>query len=98
MLSFGFAGGEHLCVSVEARLEQDETYSPLRGSLGQFELMYVLADERDVIVRRTLHRTTDVYLYRTVATAEQARDLFRDVLQRVNQLHDQPEFYDYADQ
>ena len=94
MLSFGFAGGEHLCVSVEARLERDESYSPVRGSLAQFELMYVLADERDIIVRRTLHRATEVYLYRTVATAEQAQVLFRDVMQRVNQLHDQPEFYD----
>lgn len=94
MLSFGFADGERLCISVEARLERGETYSPWRGSLGQFELMYVLADERDVILRRTLHRENDVYLYRTVATPEQAQALLRDVLERVNKLHDHPEFYD----
>lgn len=94
MLSFGFAGGEFLGVSVEARLEEGETYSPVLGSLRQFELMYVLAEERDLILRRTRFRGTDVYLYRTVATPEQARAIFLDVLRRANKLYAEPEFYD----
>lgn len=94
MLSFGFADGRQLGVSVEARLEQGETYSPFLGSLRQYELMYVVADERDVIVRRTLHRATDVYLYPTVATPQQAREMFVDVMRRVNKLYVEPEFYD----
>lgn len=93
MLSFGFRDGYHLVVSVEARLEEGEHYSPLLGSLQQFELMYVLGDERDLIVRRTKHRDVDVYLYETVATPEQARQLFVDVIERVNKLYRQPEFY-----
>ncbi|MBI2480637.1 MAG: DUF4105 domain-containing protein [Planctomycetia bacterium] len=51
MLSFGFADGEHVAVSAEARLEKGETYSPVLGELRQYELMYVVADERDVILR-----------------------------------------------
>ena len=94
MLSFGFRDHQYLGVSVEARLEQGETYSPWLGSLGQYELMYVIADERDLIVRRTRHRGADVYLYPTVATPEQSRELFIDVMRRVNKLYLQPEFYD----
>lgn len=94
MLSFGFENGDQLCMSVEARLEKGEQYSPVLGALRQYELMYVLADERDVIVRRTRYRDVDVYLYHTIATPEQARLLLLDVLQRVNKLYREPEFYD----
>jgi hypothetical protein len=94
MLSFGFADGDQLGVSVEARLEEGEDYSPLMGSLRQFELMYVVADERDLIVRRTKHRDVDVFLYETVATPQQSRELLEDVLRRVNKLYSEPEFYD----
>jgi hypothetical protein len=94
MLSFGFGEEGHVALSVEARLEEGEKYSPVGGALRQYELMYVLADERDVILLRTKYRKDDVYLYRTKATPEQARWLFLDVLARVNKLAVQPEFYD----
>jgi hypothetical protein len=94
MMSFGFEGDQYVCVSVEARLEKGETYSPLLGSLRQLELMYVVADERDVILRRTYHRGVDVYLYRTKTTPDQARKLFLDVIHRLNKLYREPEFYD----
>ena len=94
MLSFGFAGGDYLGVSVEVRLERGESYSPTLGLFGQFELIYVLADERDLIRVRTEHRDVDVLVYRARATSEQARRLLVDIVKRVNQLRDQPEFYD----
>jgi hypothetical protein len=94
MLSFEFADGRCLGVSVEVRLEQHETYSPLLGAMRQFELMYVVADERDLVLLRTEHRKCDVYLHKARATHRQVRDLFVDILQRVNQIHAQPEFYD----
>lgn len=94
MLSFGFDDGSQLAVSIEVRLEQGETYSAVRGALRQYELMYVLADERDVVLLRTKYRKDDVYLYRTKATPQQARLLLLDVMARVNQLAVQPEFYD----
>ena len=62
MLSFGFGNGQYLGVSVEARLEVGEEYSPLMGGLRQYELIYVVADERDLIARRTRHRDVEVYL------------------------------------
>ena len=94
LLSFGFENGDHVGISVEVRLENGETYDAAKGLLGEFELIYVVADERELILARTEHRNCDVYLYRTTATPEQARLLFVDMLKRVNQLHDYPEFYD----
>jgi hypothetical protein len=94
MMSFGFEDGRYLAVSVEVRLEEGETYSPIAGAMRQFEIMYVVADERDVIKLRTQQRGSDVFVYRTNATPEQARELFVDVMTRVNSLKKNPEFYD----
>jgi hypothetical protein len=93
MLSFGFDNGEYLAVSVEIRRQKGETYELLKGMLDHYELMYVVADERDVVRLRTNYRGDDVYLYRAKATPEQARLLFLDVMRRVDQLAVRPEFY-----
>lgn len=93
MLSFGLADGTYLCVSVEIRKELGEEYSPLLGVSNQFELYYLVADERDVIRLRTRYRDAEVYVYPTVATPENTRDLFLDVMRRANQLAMRPEFY-----
>lgn len=98
MLSFEITGPDgrpdHLAVSVEVRKEKGESYNPVLGSARQYELIYVVADERDVIRQRTNYRNENVYLYRTVATPETARLLLADVLGRVNELAQHPEFYD----
>ncbi len=93
MLSFGLDDDSYLTVSVEIRTEKGEEYKPFLGMTRQFELTYVLATEQDLIRVRTSHRDADVYLYPTVATPEQAQQLFVHVLQRMNGLASQPEFY-----
>jgi hypothetical protein len=92
-LSFGFQGGEYLAISVEIRKEEGENFSALKGLLKQFEVMYVIADERDAIKLRTNYRRDDVYLYPMKATREQIRTLFVSMLERANQLRERPEFY-----
>jgi hypothetical protein len=94
MLSFGFENGDHLAVSVEIRRERGETFDSVKGFFQQYEIMYVVADERDVIQKRVNCDLSDVYLYRSTATPEQARALFKDVMRRVNKLAREPEFYD----
>ena len=94
MLSFGFEGEQYVDLSIEIRKEQGETYNPLKGAMWQYELMYVIADERDVIRLRTDVYKDQVYLYRMKASPEQVRDLFVDVLKRANRLAKKPEFYD----
>src|SRR3990172_8543190 len=93
MLSFGFEGGDYLAVSVEVRKEKGEQYAIIGGVLNQYEIMYVLGDERDLIKLRTNFRMDDVYVYRANATPQQARELFLEVMSRVNKLAVQPEFY-----
>lgn len=98
MISFQIAkpdgSRDHLAVSVETRKERDENYNPVKGSTNAYELMYVVADERDVIQYRTNYNGEDVYLYHTVATPEASKALLVDVLTRANQVATQPEFYD----
>lgn len=91
-LSFGF-GDEYVAISVEIRRERGETYSPLRGMLRRYELMYVIGDERDVIGLRTNHRRDPVYLYPARATPQQMRQLFLQMVERANRLARDPEFY-----
>jgi hypothetical protein len=94
MVSFGFDGEDYVAVSVEIRKEQGEQYSPVNGFFRQYELIYVVADERDVIEKRVNCDLSDVYLYRSTATPKQAVALFKDFMQRVNKLSREPEFYD----
>lgn len=93
MLSFGLADGTWLCVSAEIRKEIGEIYSTIKGFANQFELVYVVGDERDLIRLRTRHRDAEVYVYPTTATAHQAQGLFRNIAARINRLQNQPEFY-----
>jgi len=79
---------------VEARLEEDQDYSAVAGTGRRFPLTYVVADERDVILLRTLVRDVEVYLYPGRAEPQQIQDLLVDMLARINQLHRQPEYYD----
>jgi len=94
MLSFGFADGRQLVASVEARLEQGEAFSAAAGSVRQFELIYILGDETDLLGLRAELRRDEVYLYRSIAGPEKSAELLRHVLRRANQLARQPEFYD----
>ena len=80
-------------MSVEVRKELGEKYSPILGLARQYELTYVLSDERDVIRLRTEHHGANVYVYPTVANSFQAQALFADVIERMNRLADHPEFY-----
>jgi hypothetical protein len=94
MMSFGFRDGRYLGISIEVRLEEGESYSAAGGTMRQFEIMYVVADERDLIQLRTEIRNSDVYIYRCRITPDEVRALFVDILKRVNTLKKHPEFYD----
>ena len=83
-----------IAISVETRKAVGQSYSALRGFYRQYELIYIPADERDVIRLRTNYRDGEnVFLYRTTSTADHARAVFLAYLDRLNQLHEKPEFY-----
>lgn len=94
MLSFGFEDGGFLCFSIETRKEVGEEYSAVKGFFKQFELTYVVADERDVVRLRSNYRSgEDVYLYRLKVPTDFARKVLLDYLREVNSLRENPEWY-----
>lgn len=93
IMSWDFADGQHLAISIETRKERGEEYSAVRGFFRQYELYYVVADERDVIRVRTNYRGEDVYLYRLRPAPEIARALLLDYVATLNALAARPRFY-----
>jgi len=95
-VSFAFAGGDHLAISIEARKEKGEGYSTLKGFFRQYELYYVVADERDVIRLRTNYRKDppeDVYVFRTQGPQGSGLNLLKEYINKINGLGKNPEFY-----
>jgi Domain of unknown function (DUF4105) len=92
-VSFGFGDDSYLAVSIETRKEKIESYSAIKGFFRQYELIYVVADERDLIGLRTNHRGEDVYLFRMRTPREKERAVLLDYVKEINSLHEQPQFY-----
>jgi hypothetical protein len=97
IVSFQFAKNSDtspLAMSIETRREKGESYSALGGFYRQFELVYIVAEERDVIGVRTNYRKgEDVYLYRTTTTPKEARERFLEYVNSMNLLHEHPRWY-----
>jgi hypothetical protein len=91
--SFQFSDSLPLAISIETRKVVGQSYSALRGFYRQYELIYIPADERDVIRLRTNYRNEEVYLYHIRISPEHAREVFLGYLQHLNQLHGKAEFY-----
>jgi uncharacterized protein DUF4105 len=93
IVSWEFANSPPLAISIETRKEQGESYSALLGFFRQYELYYVVADERDVVGVRDVFRGEHTYLYRLAAPVDGARKLLLDYLAEVNGLAAQPKWY-----
>jgi hypothetical protein len=92
-VSFGFGDSTFVSISIEARRELGEDYGVLKGIGRNYELIYVIGDERDVIGRRAAFGELDVYLYPIRTSPERARAVFLDMLRRAESLRTRPEFY-----
>jgi hypothetical protein len=92
-LSFLFKDALPLSISIETRPEVGEGFDPIASLFKQFELIYIVGDERDLVGVRTTHRRETVYLYRLNTSADDARRLLLIYLARINELADRPEFY-----
>ena len=92
-VSFNFDNAPPVSISIETRPEVGEGFSPIASLFKQFELMYVVGEERDLVRVRTNVRGEAVYLYRIQAPADGVRRLFLIYLDRINELADRPEWY-----
>jgi hypothetical protein len=96
IISFNFGEQDFLAVSIETRKELNEEYSTIKGFFRQYELIYIVADERDVIRLRSNYRKNPPeagYLYRLKGSRENGQRLFLDYLKKINELHEKPQFY-----
>ena len=93
IMSWEFDDGRQLAISIETRKEVGEAYSAVLGFFRQFELYYVVADERDVIRVRTDFRGETVHVYRLSASPENARRLLEDYIGSINELVIEPAWY-----
>src|SRR5688572_3727435 len=93
-VSFNFDDGSPpLCISIEIRPEVGEQFAMLPAMFKQFELIFVVGDERDLIGVRACQRREEVYRYPIKATPQAAQRLLRVYLDRINELAERPEFY-----
>jgi Domain of unknown function (DUF4105) len=93
IVSFQFTDAPPLCFSIETRRKVGQTYSTIGGLYRQFELIYIVADERDVIRVRTNYRKEDIYLYRLTVSPAQARERFLEYIHSLNALRNKPRWY-----
>jgi hypothetical protein len=92
-VSFIFDNASPLSISIETRPEVGEGFAPVASMFKQFELIYVVGEERDLVGVRANHRQEPVYLYHLNTSADDVRRLFLIYLNRVNELAETPEFY-----
>ncbi len=92
-VSFIFDNAPPLTISIETRPEVGEGFDPIASMFKQFELIYVVGDEKDLVGVRANHRGETVYLYRLNTSPEDARQLLLVYLARINELADRPEYY-----
>jgi hypothetical protein len=93
IVSWAFEDGRHLAISIETRKHSGQKYSAWRGFFRQYELVYVVADESDVIKLRTNYRREEVYLYRLRVSPLAARNLLVDYLGAMNEISRKPLWY-----
>ena len=94
IISFDFGSHHHLAFSIEARFKTGQTYSAILGFFRQYELVFIAADERDLIRLRTNYRKDEeVFMYRMDVSKDVARKFLLTYLTYLNQLRDHPEWY-----
>jgi hypothetical protein len=94
VLVFDFGPDGRICISIEVRYRKGQKYSVLRSLYRQQELIFLVADERDVVLRRTKHgRPQEAHLYRFNAGVEELRAIFLDYVGAINSLYETPRWY-----
>jgi hypothetical protein len=94
VLVFDFGSDGRICMSIEERFRKGQHYSIIRGLYRQQELIFLAADERDVILRRTKYsQNQKAYLYRLTAGAEELRTVFLDYIDAIDNLRKKPRWY-----
>jgi hypothetical protein len=94
VMVFDFGSDGRVCASIEVRYRKGQHYSLVRSLYRQQELIFVFAEECDVILRRTKYGPSqEAHLYRLNASADEIRNTFLDYIEAVNSLYESPRWY-----
>lgn len=94
VLVFDFGPDGRVCMSIEVRYRRGQRFSIVRSLYRQQELIFLVSDERDAILRRTrVGRPQEAHLYRFKATPEELRSAFLDYIAAINGLYETPRWY-----
>lgn len=93
MMSFGFENGDYITISAEIRKEVWESFSALKWLLREYELVYMIWDEKDLIKLRANYRKDEVIMYPIKTDVENIKNIFVSMLERADYLTKNPEFY-----
>ena len=89
---FDLKKGKDISISVESRREKGEDFSLIKGLTYDYELIYVVATESDLINLRKV-RNEKIYVYPIVSTAEKSRAIFKEMAKTINKIAKEPQFY-----
>ena len=93
LILFEFAGDRIVGLTVEARLEDDETYDPVQGALNKFELSYIWSTARDLLTRRVTMLHKQIYVYPLQLDAMQKRTFLRALIEQTVDVSTHARFY-----
>jgi hypothetical protein len=94
VLVFDFGPDGRICISIEVRYRRGQGFAIVRSFYRQQELIILVADERDVILRRTKHSSNQTgRLYRLTVSPDVVRTSFLDFLDAINGLYEKPRWY-----
>ncbi|MAZ67566.1 hypothetical protein CL652_02220 [bacterium] len=95
-LSFQLENGTYIVVSPEIRKKEGDMFSPWKGLVRGYEIMYVVADEEDAVKLRTNHRKDTVRLYPLILSADKVQELFKNMSEKINAIHASAAFFNTA--
>lgn len=93
MMSFGFSNGDYVTISGEIRKEVWESFSAFKWLMREYELVYMIWDENDLVKLRANYRKDEVIMYPIKTDKENIKNIFISMLEKADSLTKNPEFY-----
>lgn len=94
MFVFDFGSDGRICMSIEVRYLDGHDYNFIGSIFRQNELIYIVSDERDAILRRTKFQSgQEVYLYKIQTTPLGLFSFFFEYANSINALAEKPRWY-----
>lgn len=93
LILFEFTDDRMLALTIEARKEEGEIYSAIKGALNTFELVYLWAEARDVLTRRARYLEHEIFVYPIALSKSERKSFFGALVAETNRLYERPRFY-----